>query len=195
MIRRLYLAGPDVFLPDAVSVGRRKVALCAAYGFEGLFPLDGNPPLANAPPRDAGLQIYRANVAQMRSADAIIANLTPFRGPSADVGTAFELGFFAGLHRPILAYSADTASFAERTRSLLGLAAGAERDGDGYSIEPFGLPDNLMLAGAVCDAGGDWVSDADAQEPALAALAAFEKCLRRLAASTHRLAQRSSMMG
>ena len=32
----------------------------------------------------------------MDAADAIIANLTPFRGPSADAGTVYELGYMAG---------------------------------------------------------------------------------------------------
>ena len=31
----------------------------------------------------------------MKEADAIIANLTPFRGPSADTGTVYELGYMA----------------------------------------------------------------------------------------------------
>ena len=37
---KIYLAGPDVFLPDAVEIGRRKAELCARYGVIGLFPLD-----------------------------------------------------------------------------------------------------------------------------------------------------------
>ena len=36
----VYLAGPDVFLPDAVDIGRRKVELCARHGLTGLYPLD-----------------------------------------------------------------------------------------------------------------------------------------------------------
>ena len=32
----------------------------------------------------------------MDAADAIIANLTPFRGPGADAGTVYELGYMAG---------------------------------------------------------------------------------------------------
>ncbi len=31
----VYLAGPDVFLPDSVAVGRRKQAICRAQGLEG----------------------------------------------------------------------------------------------------------------------------------------------------------------
>ena len=31
-LMKIYLAGPDVFLPDAVEIGRRKVDICAAHG-------------------------------------------------------------------------------------------------------------------------------------------------------------------
>ena len=37
---RVYLAGPDVFLPDALAVGEAKKRLCADHGLEGVFPLD-----------------------------------------------------------------------------------------------------------------------------------------------------------
>ena len=37
---KVYLAGPDVFLPDAVEIGRQKVAICAVHGLVGLYPLD-----------------------------------------------------------------------------------------------------------------------------------------------------------
>src|SRR3954470_11649109 len=90
---KVYLAGPDVFLPDAVGVGRLKVNLCERYGLAGLFPLDNEIHIAVG---DASLQIYRGNLSMMDEADAIVANLTPFRGPSADAGTVFELGYMAG---------------------------------------------------------------------------------------------------
>jgi nucleoside 2-deoxyribosyltransferase len=37
---RIYLAGPEVFLPNANDIGAAKAALCAEAGFEGVFPLD-----------------------------------------------------------------------------------------------------------------------------------------------------------
>ena len=37
---KIYLAGPDVFLPDAVEIGRQKAAICAAHGLTGVYPLD-----------------------------------------------------------------------------------------------------------------------------------------------------------
>lgn len=36
----IYLAGPDVFRPDAEAHGEMLKALCAEFGFLGLYPLD-----------------------------------------------------------------------------------------------------------------------------------------------------------
>src|SRR6202000_1315428 len=90
---KIYLAGPDVFLPDALEVGRRKVEICARHGMTGLYPLDNTVHLSAG---DASLNIFRGNEAMMDRADAIIANLTPFRGLGADAGTVYELGYMAG---------------------------------------------------------------------------------------------------
>jgi nucleoside 2-deoxyribosyltransferase len=77
---KVYLAGPEVFLPNATEIGDAKKRICAAHGLAGLFPLDQqHPQLAAA---QLGMAIYHANVALMTAADAIIANLTPFRGPA-----------------------------------------------------------------------------------------------------------------
>ena len=46
---RVYLAGPDVFLPNAAEIGRRKREICAQYGFEGVFPLDNELNLDHIP--------------------------------------------------------------------------------------------------------------------------------------------------
>ena len=79
---KVYLAGPDVFLPDAQHIGQLKRDICRQHGLEGLFPLDGHLPEDAKEPLSR--RIFRANTALMDRADAIIANLTPFRGPSAD---------------------------------------------------------------------------------------------------------------
>ena len=92
-LMKIYLAGPDVFLPDAVEIGRRKAAICARHGLIGLYPLDNAIDLAA---RDASLNIFGSNEAMMIEADAIIANISPFRGPGADAGTVYELGLMAG---------------------------------------------------------------------------------------------------
>ena len=40
---RVYLAGPDVFLPDASAWLERKKAICAGVGLIGVSPLDDLP--------------------------------------------------------------------------------------------------------------------------------------------------------
>jgi nucleoside 2-deoxyribosyltransferase len=144
--RKIYLAGPEVFLGDAIDVGGRKKELCAEYGFIGLFPFDNEAPPAD-PNRD--LSIYRANVAMVRQADCGIFNLTPFRGPHADVGTVFELGLLSGFGKPAFGYSNETESLIDRMRRD-GLAAFDEAsrqwlDASGMAIEDFGRADNLMI--------------------------------------------------
>ena len=108
---KIYLAGPDVFLPDAVAIGRRKADLCAQHGLTGLYPLDNAVDLAAS---DVSLAIFKGNEAMMDAADAIIAKLTPFRGPGADAGTVYELGFMAGRGKLCLGYSNDPTPYAER---------------------------------------------------------------------------------
>jgi nucleoside 2-deoxyribosyltransferase len=145
---KIYLAGPDVFLPDAVEIGRLKVAVCAAHGFSGLYPLDNEIDLA-AP--DASRQIFCGNEAMMDAADAIIANLTPFRGAGADPGTVYELGDMAGRRKFCLAYSNDGAAYADRVSRFMDVTSEDGRlvDAQGLTVEDFGLVDNLMMIHAL----------------------------------------------
>src|ERR1700712_3961196 len=114
---KIYLAGPDVFLPDAIEIGRRKVDICARHGLTGLYPLDNAVDLSAG---DASLAIFKGNEAMMDKADAIIANLTPFRGPSADAGTVYELGYAAGRGKRCFAYCNDPRIYADR---IVGITA------------------------------------------------------------------------
>lgn len=154
---RVYLAGPDVFLPDAARVAERRKAICAAHGLLGVFPTDPAPPPDPALPPHR--RIYRANEAHLRAADAVIANLNPFRGPSADPGTVYEVGFMCALGRPVFGYTADARRFVARGIAFAGGAAtrdtdGAWRDGAGMLIENFGLVDNLMIDCGILESGG-----------------------------------------
>ena len=79
----MQLAGPDVFMPNAAEIRDAKKRLCKEFERIGLHPLDNEIPQA-APDRAA--RIYAANIAMMRQAEIGVFNLTPFRGPSADVG-------------------------------------------------------------------------------------------------------------
>lgn len=50
MIHTLYLAGPDVFRPNAAARGEALKTRCSEFGFEGLFPLDQAVPVQIADP-------------------------------------------------------------------------------------------------------------------------------------------------
>ena len=180
---KAYLAGPDVFLPDAVAHAGRKVALCARYGIEGRPPLNDDVDHIQAmSDADAWATIYRKDIAMMDACDVIIANLTPFRGASADGGTLIEVGWFLGRGRPVFGYSNSAAPFAERCRQQV---AALPDPIPGLSVEGFGLPDNLMIQGAAVQGGGHpIVVPPDGQDRPFDSLETFEACVA-LAARLH----------
>ena len=100
----VYLAGFDVFYPDALARGEYLKALCATHGLEGLYPLDAALPEGLSDP--AGW-ICQANLDSLRRADAVLANLGHFRGNEPDSGTVFEVGFACALGKPVWAYFPD----------------------------------------------------------------------------------------
>src|SRR5262245_61412549 len=181
-MQKVYLAGPEVFLPDAVEIGRRKKKLCAAYGFEGLFPLDNEISSASDGERIDRL-IYQANVQLIRRADFGICNLTPFRGPSADAGTVFELGMLVGLGKPVFGYTNVTTDLLDRSKradaALFDATQKVWRDSAGMLIEDFGNADNLMVDNALIEhAGCPIVRHRAPDGELLRDLAGFETCLR-----------------
>src|SRR5262249_15339145 len=177
---RVYLAGPDVFLPQPTAFAARKKALCSAYGFEGVFPLDAEIDGQGISKHELALRISRANEALIRSCQLLIAHVTPFRGPSCDVGTAYEMGFARALGLRVFAYSNVADDFTARSSRSAGArprADGSLEDRDQMQIETFGLADNLMLIGAVEDSGGKLVAISAGKDQLYTQLAAFEACL------------------
>lgn len=180
---KIYLAGPEVFLPDAVRMGRRKQEICARHGLIGLFPLDNA--LAARAEEPLSRRIFAANTALMDQADAIIANLTPFRGPSADAGTVYELGFMLGLRQAgqnklCLGYSNIALSYRDKVRARFTLTrdkSGVLRDEDELEAEDFGLADNLMIIHGLERSGHALVAPAQPVADPLRDLAAFEACV------------------
>jgi len=147
---KAYLAGPDVFLPNAAAQAAAKIAICARHGLTGISPF--NPGLdLTLPPAQLWRRIYLDDIAMMQGCDLIIANLTPFRGASADAGTLVELGWFLGQGRLVFGYSNSAEDFA--ARSLAQMAATPDPV-PGLEVENFGLVDNLMIQGAVEYGGG-----------------------------------------
>jgi len=176
---KIYLAGPDVFLPDAIEMGRRKRELCERYRFVGLFPLDNSVDLA-AP--TASMRIFESNRAMMDLSDAIVANLTPFRGPSADAGTVYELGYMAGRGKLCLGYCNEPLSYRERVARMQSLreAENPLFDNSGLLVEDLGLADNLMIVHGLDLHGCPLVMPDAAPADLWHDLAAFEACLQLL---------------
>ncbi len=142
-MKKIYLAGFDVFRADALSYGESLKVLCESHGFEGLYPLDNaaSPELSG---RALAKWIYQANIALIEQSDCVMANLNPFRGLEPDSGTVFEVGYAVAKGKPVWVYTSEH-------RSLLEQAGVRRQDGrvidaQGYTVEDFGMNLNLMIA-------------------------------------------------
>lgn len=155
-MKTIYLAGFDVFRADSLAHGEWLKLQCRLHGFEGLYPHDNKAP-AGLPPRALAQWIYEANTALIRGADAVMANLNPFRGAEPDSGTAFEVGYAIALGKPVWAYVEQADTLVRRV--AIGQADDPPRhvDAQGYTVEDFGLPVNLMLACSATLVEGDAV--------------------------------------
>lgn len=183
---KIYLAGPEVFLPNAREVLDRKIDLTRRYGFVPVSPGDLEVPATDTK-RAKGLAISSINERLMTSADMIIANLTPFRGVAADVGTAFELGFMCARGCPAYAFSNTIAGHFDRVARNYGGQVHADaqnrpRGPDGLAVEDFDMVDNLMLDGGVEARGGVIVTREVDADRLYVDHQAFEECLRVAAA-------------
>lgn len=154
---KIYIAGPDVFSPDAVGIGEHYKQLCGQYGFEGIYPLDGSS--MTKTDQITAQAIFAANLESIKKADVVVANLNPFRGQCVDDGTAFEIGYACALGKQIFGYLDDSRSLIERYGRM---------DDQRWNVEDFGHPVNLMLAEAVSIVEGG-----------------FEDCLRHIAAQNY----------
>ncbi|MCC6716576.1 MAG: nucleoside 2-deoxyribosyltransferase [Acetobacteraceae bacterium] len=178
--RRVYLAGPDVFLPDAPAHAARKRAICARHGLAALAPLNEDVASLAAMPHDqAWRTIFAKDLAMMAQADLVIANLTPFRGPSADAGTLVELGWFLGAGKPAFGYSNSATPFATRNAAFLHTLPDPV---PGLSVGGFGLPDNLMIPGTLEAAGGmPMVLPENGMDQDFTSLDVFTRCVELVA--------------
>lgn len=168
----IYLAGPEVFLPDPIGAGETKKAKIAElnrkhqwpFTLVGLYPMDNE--IENFKPDfDTGIVIYKANIDLMQKADFVTANMVRFRGPSMDVGTAFEMGYMLGLNKPVFAYydakpfygqDEEPGIYAERVKKYYPVSKDKPgTDVHGQSIEDFQMADNLMMIGALESGNAD----------------------------------------
>lgn len=133
-MKRVYLAGPDVFFPDAIERSEVLKIQCDLYGLDGVFPLDANIKLEEPINQEKnGYTIFNGNLGLIKSCDAVLANLSPFRGPSVDAGTAFEIGYGLANGLIVVGYTPHLSPYKDRVSP------------DGLMIEDFGMIDNLMI--------------------------------------------------
>ena len=150
-LKTLYLAGPDRHYPDAEALIARKRALCEADDRTARFGGD-DVGLSFAAGELQAREAYAGALANLRGSDAVVANLTPWRGPGCDPSTAFEVGFASALGRPVLGYlnlddEAD-AEYRARVEAWIGAApdeAGVWRDANACKVEDLDLPESAML--------------------------------------------------
>jgi nucleoside 2-deoxyribosyltransferase len=189
---RAYLAGPEVFLPNKAEVFAAKAALCDRYGIEPVPPMDA---AALTPGGRLSRQIYLRNIKLMHAADLIIANLSPFRGPSADIGTVFELGYGFAKGLPVFGYSNHPSNYLDRVEAFAGPSTpgngGQKYDRDGHAIEDLQLADNLMIDETLEGFGGVFRPSGGGPGD-LADLSQFERCLAFAAADMARLREHGS---
>lgn len=156
VIRRIYCAGGDVFLPqyrrEQVFLQMKQLAQTFSdrhCTFELLIPADNEisllPEQTLAAKRANALSIRLANEGMIRRCDAVIANLSPFRGAEPDCGTAYECGFARALGKTVLSYTDNPAEQTAKYRAF-DFSQNAEDGRFAYTeVEDFGLPFNLML--------------------------------------------------
>ncbi len=157
-MKNIYLAGPDVFYPNAKQWFESKKQICAKYGCVGHAPLDNNLDPNDFPTRFAfGMAIYMSDKQMMDDCDIAVANMTPYHGVSMDVGTAFEMGYMAAQGKPVYGYSNDPTAFIDRQKTAY---AHYQQDGETRTqhthmlFEDMDMCDNLMMVGAVFDSTG-----------------------------------------
>ena len=108
-----YLAGPEVFLPNAMEIGAEKIAICRAHGIDALFPFEDTQ-RDGATAADRGHALFLDCVEMMERCNLGIVNMTPFRGVSMDVGTAVELGYMHARGHPVFGYTNVTLDYEAR---------------------------------------------------------------------------------
>ena len=179
MMMEIYLAGPEVFLPDADVIFEKKKAICGDHGFKGVSPFDNEPPKRLRNPLKISGAIYRSNELAMKNCDLAIANVTPFRGISADPGTVLEIGFFLGQEKTVFAYTNVEEDYAVRVSKSAWAGGDLRQDCHGHKVENFELFDNLMIQHGVWESGGNvFIQSVTSNEDLYRDLTGFEKAVK-----------------
>ena len=145
-MKKIYIAGFDVFEQNSIQIGKDYVTLCETYGFKGLYPLD-NIVNFNQEKRKIAQDIFKANVKLINQCDIVIANLNAFRGKEADSGTIWECGYATALGKKVYGYmKKDTRYIDTFTKNEKKLFNEVFCDLNNMIIEDFDYNINLMIA-------------------------------------------------
>lgn len=156
-MKKVYLAGPDVFKDPVFAKAWFDTlkGVLLERGYEGLSPFDSDLKFVreDISPQEKAQQIFFANRMLIDHCDAVLANVSPFRGPSCDPGTSWEIGYADAKGVPVFAYSYGMDPIPDHTyknRCDAMEAVGIRiRTAEYPVVEDFGLPDNLMIACSV----------------------------------------------
>ena len=164
----VYLAGPEVFLTFNQAAGQFIKAQTrlfnsyhlqsALYNIEGLYPFDSGYTPKNMDFQD-GVKIYEGDVNLMNQSQAVMANMVKFRGPGMDGGTAYEMGYMTAQGKVIVGYYDEKPYFdnyqmnrpyTQKVTEDMGELTkkgpyNLTYDKDNFLVEPFQMPDNLMM--------------------------------------------------
>jgi nucleoside 2-deoxyribosyltransferase len=157
-MKKIYLAGPEVFFPDAKQILESHKSLCTKYGFTGLSPFDSVLSTAELEGMELAKGIFANNIKLINECDIIFANCNSFRGPLVDDGTAFEIGYGFAIGKKIYGYinkKSPLPELVQRKIKTYKHASGFLIDEDGYLLnENFGNSINLMLEFAIVKSNG-----------------------------------------
>jgi nucleoside 2-deoxyribosyltransferase len=151
-VETVFLAGPDIWYPNAAEHLRRRKALCVEAGLTAISPPLGEAAEERQDTEIAARLIYADALSALRGADALIANFSPWRGVHCDPTAAFLAGFAAALQKPVMGYmnivDEDDGDARGRIEAMFGASSdvdGRWRDDQDCVIEDLGLPETLML--------------------------------------------------
>ncbi len=144
---RIYLAGPDIFYPNAEALYARLKQLCEEAGLVGLAPPDGMAfPIELT--HECAAKIRLHDLRHLQNCEGVLANVSPYLGLEPDSGTAYEMGYAAALGLPVIGYTFDGLLTHERAaRAGRPIGPDGREAQEGLLLENFGLVANLMLAG------------------------------------------------
>lgn len=151
-MKKIYIAGFDVFKKDSIEIGQRYKFTCKEFGFVGLYPLDNT--IDKSWSKEVAREfIYKKNIELIHEADIIIANANPFRGEELDSGTAFEIGYAKALGKQIVLYMDDMCDYKDKILEKEEVD-GIYFDKNGMFLEDFNFPLNLMFSDCSIVSGG-----------------------------------------